>query len=393
MDRTLPPLRLAGATVLRDGTMQDRTVAIAGGRIDAGPFPAVDLTGYYILPGIIDLHGDAFERHIAPRPNAPFPLDMGLLGVDQDAAANGVTTAWLAQSWSWEGGQRSPEFALEIMRALCAYRTRALTDLRIQIRYETHELESAERLLAAVRQFAIDYVIFNNHLDEAIATYSNRPHDLELWAKRGGRTGAEMMAAVMAAKHRAQEVPRNLCLLAEAFDSLGITYGSHDDPDGETRETYAMMGARVCEFPTTMSAAKMAHAVGDPVLMGAPNMVRGGSQAGNVAALSVIRAGKCTALVSDYHYPALARAAFTLVDQGLRDLPQAWAMISAAPAQIMRLADRGVIAPGKRADLVIIDKVTRNVECTIVAGRIAYLSGAAAHRFVAMGQPLQLAAE
>ena len=80
MDRTLPPLRLAGATVLRDGTMQDRTVAIAGGRIDAGPFPAVDLTGYYILPGIIDLHGDAFERHIAPRPNAPFPLDMGLLG-------------------------------------------------------------------------------------------------------------------------------------------------------------------------------------------------------------------------------------------------------------------------------------------------------------------------
>jgi alpha-D-ribose 1-methylphosphonate 5-triphosphate diphosphatase len=393
MDRTLPPLRLTGATVLRDGMMQDRTVAIAGGRIDAGPFQAVDLTGYYILPGIIDLHGDAFERHIAPRPSAPFPLDMGLLGVDQDAAANGVTTAWLAQSWSWEGGQRSPEFAIDIMQALAAYKPRALTDLRIQIRYETHALDSAERLLAAVRQFGIDYVIFNNHLDEALATYANRPHDLELWAKRAGRSGAEMMASVMAAKHRAQEVPRNLCLLAEAFDTLGVTYGSHDDPDGETRETYAMMGARVCEFPITLSAAKVAHAVGDPVLMGAPNVVRGGSQAGNIAALAVIRAGKCTALVSDYHYPALARAAFALVDQGLRDLPQAWAMISAAPAQIMRLTDRGVIGPGKRADLVVIDKATRRVECTIVAGRIAYLSGAAAHRFVTMGQPLQLAAE
>jgi alpha-D-ribose 1-methylphosphonate 5-triphosphate diphosphatase len=393
MDRTLPPLRLTGATVLRDGMMQDRTVAIAGGRIDAGPFPAVDLTGYYILPGIIDLHGDAFERHIAPRPSAPFPLDMGLLGVDQDAAANGVTTAWLAQSWSWEGGQRSPEFAIDIMQALAVYKSRALTDLRIQIRYETHALDSAERLLAAVRQFGIDYVIFNNHLDEALATYANRPHDLELWAKRAGRSGAEMMASVMAAKHRAQEVPRNLCLLAEAFDTLGVTYGSHDDPDGETRETYAMMGARVCEFPITLSAAKVAHAVGDPVLMGAPNVVRGGSQAGNIAALAVIRAGKCTALVSDYHYPALARAAFALVDQGLRDLPQAWAMISAAPAQIMRLTDRGVIGPGKRADLVVIDKATRRVECTIVAGRIAYLSGAAAHRFVTMGQPLQLAAE
>lgn len=98
MDRTLPPLRLTGATILRDGLLQDRTVTIAAGRIASGPYPAVDLSGYYILPGIIDLHGDAFERHIAPRPSAPFPLAMGLRSVDQDAAANGVTTAWLAQS-------------------------------------------------------------------------------------------------------------------------------------------------------------------------------------------------------------------------------------------------------------------------------------------------------
>ncbi len=393
MTRSLPPLRLTGATILRDGVMQDRTVAIAAGRIDAGPFPAVDLTGYYILPGIIDLHGDAFERHIAPRPSAPFPLDMGLLGVDKDAAANGVTTAWLAQSWSWEGGQRSPEFALDLMAALADYAPRALTDLRIQVRFETHEIDSADRLLAAVRAFGIDYVIFNNHLDEAIATYASRPHEIELWAKRGGRTAAEMMAVVMAARDRAAEVPRKLCQLAEAFDLMGVTYGSHDDPDGETRETYAMIGARICEFPTSLSAAKVAKAVGDPVLMGAPNVVRGGSQAGNISAISVIKAGKCNALVSDYHYPALARAAFALVDQGVRDLPQAWAMISTMPAQIMRLSDRGEIAPGKRADLVIIDKVTRHVECTISRGRITYLSGSAAHRFVMTEQVMQVAAE
>ena len=393
MDRPLPPLRLTGATVLRDGVMQNRTVAIAAGRIDAGPFPAVDLSGYYILPGIIDLHGDAFERHIAPRPSAPFPLDMGLLGVDRDAAANGVTTAWLAQSWSWEGGQRSPEFAMDLMAALANYAPRALTDLRIQVRYETHEVDSADRLLAAVRSFGIDYVIFNNHLDEAVATYASRPHEIELWAKRGGRSAAEMMAVVIAARDRSSEVPRTLCQLAEAFDTLGVIYGSHDDPDGETRETYAMMGARVCEFPTTLSAAKVAKAVGDPVLMGAPNVVRGGSQAGNISAMSVIKAGKCTALVSDYHYPSLSRAAFALVDQGVRDLPQAWAMISSMPAQIMRLSDRGDIAPGKRADLVVIDKVTRHVECTISRGRITYLSGAAAHRFVNPDLTLQVAAE
>lgn len=154
-----------------------------------------------------------------------------------------------------------------------------------------------------------------------------------------------------------------------------------------------MLGARICEFPTTLSAAKVAKAVGDPVLMGAQNVVRGGSQAGNIAAISVIKAGKCSALVSDYHYPALARAAFVLVDQGVRDLPQAWAMISSVPAQIMRLSDRGEIAPGKRADLVIIDKISRHVECTISRGRITYLSGAAAHRFVNPEQAMQVAAE
>lgn len=293
----------------------------------------------------------------------------------------------------WEGGQRGPDFALDLMQALTDYRPRALTDLRIQVRYETHELDNTDRLLAAIARFGIDYVIFNNHLDEALETAAHRPHDIDGWAKRAGRTSAAMLATVQQARARSAEVPRSLCQLAEAFDTLGVTYGSHDDPDGETRESFAMLGARVSEFPTTLSAASVANAVGDPVLMGAPNVVRGGSQSGNIAALSVIKAGKCTALVSDYHYPALARAAFTLVDQGVRDLPKAWAMISANPAQIMRLADRGVIAPGKRADLVILDKATRTVECTIVAGRVAYLAGEAAQRFVNLDQPARMAAE
>ena len=104
--------------MLRDGVLQERTVAISGGRIAKGPFPEVDLQGYLILPGIIDLHGDAFERHVAPRPSAPFPVEMGLRGVDRDAAAHGVTTAWLAQSWSWEGGARGADFAERVAAVL-----------------------------------------------------------------------------------------------------------------------------------------------------------------------------------------------------------------------------------------------------------------------------------
>ena len=109
MSRTPLSLRFTGASVLRDGEMQDRSLVIQNGYISKGPLPEVNLAGYYLLPGIVDLHGDAFERHIAPRPSAPFPMETGLRATDRDAAANGVTTAYLAQSWSWEGGPRGPK--------------------------------------------------------------------------------------------------------------------------------------------------------------------------------------------------------------------------------------------------------------------------------------------
>jgi len=393
MTAVLPALRLTGAEILRDGEMQRRSVALAEGRITRGPLPEVDLSGYLILPGIVDLHGDAFERHIAPRPSAPFPLETGLRATDRDAAANGVTTAWMAQSWSWEGGFRGPDMALRLMQALAEYRPRALTDLRIQIRCETHTPETAHRLLDAVRDHGIDYVVFNNHLDEGLALSASRPAEFAGWAMRNGLTAEELLDLIRAARARAREVPRHLCRLAEAFDALGVSYGSHDDPDGETRETFSMIGAKICEFPTSRSAAALARAVGDPVLMGAPNVVRGGSQAGNIRALDLIRDGLCDALVSDYYYPALAQAAFRLVDEDILPLPAAWAMISERPAEILRLPDRGRLDPGRRADLVVIHAETRAIEATIAGGRITHLAGEAARRFFAGETRRAIAAE
>jgi alpha-D-ribose 1-methylphosphonate 5-triphosphate diphosphatase len=96
MPLPLPPLRLTGAQVLRDGEMQRRSVALADGRLTRGPLPEVDMTGYLILPGIVDLHGDGFERQIYPRPSANFPLASGLASADREAAAHGVTTSYLA---------------------------------------------------------------------------------------------------------------------------------------------------------------------------------------------------------------------------------------------------------------------------------------------------------
>ncbi|MBN2907036.1 MAG: alpha-D-ribose 1-methylphosphonate 5-triphosphate diphosphatase [Rhodobacteraceae bacterium] len=393
MPQFLQPLRFTGATILRDGEMQKRSLAIAEGRITRGRLPEVDLTGYLILPGIIDLHGDAFERHIAPRPTAPFEMAMGLAATDRDAAANGVTTAWLAQSWSWEGGHRGPDHAEALLDALADHAPRTLTDLRVQIRCETHMVDTGPRLIAAVRRHGVNYVVFNNHLDEAAEMARTRPARLHHWAEQAGRTPQEHLALVTAARARSPEVPRHLCRLADAFDEMGVIYGSHDDPDGETRERFSMIGARIAEFPTTRRAAAAAKAMNDPVLMGAPNVVRGGSQSGGVSATQLIAQGLCDALVSDYYYPALSHAAWRLVDLGLKTLPQAWAMISETPAAILRLPDRGRLDVGRRADLCVLNARTRAVEMTIAGGRLSYLAGEAAHRFAQRIHALDMAAE
>lgn len=393
MSPTLPPLRFTGAHILRDGEMQQRSLAIRNGRITKGPLPEVDLSGYLILPGIIDLHGDAFERHMAPRPSAPFDFMTGLSGTDREAAANGVTTAWLAQSWSWEGGHRGPDYAEQLLAALTAYRKQALIDLRVQIRCETHMVDTGERMLAAIRTHGIDYVVFNDHLDEVLDHAGTASAALYHWAKTAGRSIEDHIAAARSAHARKADVPRHLCRLADAFDKLGVIYGSHDDPDGETRERYSMIGARIAEFPTTRRAAAAAKAMNDPVLMGAPNLVRGGSQSGNVAAEDLIRQGLCDALVSDYFYPALTRAVWRLVDGGVMTLPKAWAMISQKPAEILRLTDRGRLDIGKRADLTVVNAQTRLVEMTISDGRLAYLTGAAAQRMMFHNPEMKFAAE
>jgi alpha-D-ribose 1-methylphosphonate 5-triphosphate diphosphatase len=279
------------------------------------------------------------------------------------------------------------------MRDLAAYRPRALTDLRIQLRCETYTVDTAKQLTAAVREYGIDYVVFNDHLGEALDMIKSDPEGLSVWGKRGGRDLAAFIRLLQETKTLSARVPRYLCTLAAAFDELGVKYGSHDDHDAATRDYYGMIGAKFCEFPTRHAPASVAKANGDPVLMGAPNVVRGGSQSGNIAATDLIRAGLCDALVSDYHYPSLANAAFTLVDKGILPLGRAWEMISKNPARIMGLDDRGVIALGKRADLVICNAQTREIEGTLAAGRWSHLCGDLADRISAAPARLAHAAE
>jgi len=383
----LPPLRMTGADILRDGELQRRSIAIAEGRITRGPLPEVDLSGYLILPGIIDLHSTGVERHLAAG------LREALSAADREAAAQGVTTAFLAQGWSWEGGCRGPDQAEALLAALDNYRPRALTDLRVQIRAETHLVGEGARLLAAVRRHRVGYVVFTDQLETGFQTQRGSGAKFALWARDLGVTPDALLARMQAARAQARAVPRHLCTLAEGFDALGVCYGSHDDPDGETRELYSMIGARIAEFPSCRQAAAAAHAMMNPVVIGAPNVLREAGQAGAVAARDLIAAGLCDALASDDRVAALPLAVWALVDLGILTLPRAWALVSANPAEILRMPDRGRLDPGKRADLVVVNAQTRAIEATISGGRLSFLTGGVARRFKAQPQAMQVAAE
>jgi len=378
----LPDLRLTGALALIDGALHDTAIGVAQGCIDDRRAPEIDLSGYWLLPGIVDLHGDGFERHLRPRPTATFEPRRALLNADAELAANGVTTAWFAQSWSWEGGSRSPETAERLMQAVGGMTTGFCADIRVQIRFETHMLDDHARLVAALRRYNVDYLVFNNHLPEAAHLADTRPDRFALWAAHNSHTPASLLAIVRAARARDAEVPQALARLAGQLRAARVRMGSHDDGTAETRAFYRGIGAAICEFPTSAAAARAARGAGEPVLMGAPNIVRGGSQAGNIAAQALIVEGLCDALVSDYYAPALAQAVWRLADERVLPFPDAWALVSGAPARIFGLDDRGSLAPGRRADIVVMNPATRRIEATIAAGRVAWLTGEAAARFV-----------
>ncbi|WP_127900327.1 alkylphosphonate utilization protein [Solirhodobacter olei] len=378
----LPPLRLTGATILRDGEMQRRSLGLADGRIAPGPFPEVDLGGFLLMPGIVDLCFDAPAGGSAA-------LSRALQAAGRTAAAAGITTGFLAQGWSWEGGPRAPARAAAVGAELARTRQSLAADLRLRLDCETHLTDSGAALLSMIEAAGGGYVVFRDTAERAEEAWHADPAGFALRAWAAGRTPEEHLAAAAAARGRAREVPRHLCRLAEAFDRLGLVYGSHGDADGETREGFAMIGARVADCPATRKAAAAAHAMMNPVLLPADGI----AGPGECPRRDLIRQGLCDALVSAGRPGALAEAAFALVEQGILTLPRAWALISARPAEILRMPDRGALTPGLRSDVVAVNAESRAVEAVIAGGRLTHLAGEAARRFQNQPRALAVAAE
>lgn len=377
-------LTFTGAEVLRpDGLTRD-ALSLADGLIQPSAHGRrIDLSGFLILPGIIDLHGDGFERHVAPRRGAMSQMDEGLLASEAELAANGITTGYLAQFWSWEGGLRGPEFADKVFRAIARVRGTVPTDLRAQLRFEIHLLEDCARLPELMQDWQVDYIVFNDHLPHDRLSQGRKPPRLTGQALKAARNPDDHFAYLLDLHSKRAEVPGAMDRLTSALSGRAVLMGSHDDGDAETRASWRSRGARISEFPETIMAAQAAKDAGDHVIMGSPNLVRGGSHKGNVSALDVVRAGLCDALASDYHYPSPRRAALGLIrDHGL-SWAEGWGLVSAGPARVMGLSDRGELVPGKRADLVILDAQTHQVAATVAGGQVSYMSGPVAERWIA----------
>ncbi|WP_297781456.1 alpha-D-ribose 1-methylphosphonate 5-triphosphate diphosphatase [uncultured Roseovarius sp.] len=374
---------LRGAQVLRPDGLEDGDLSLSDGLVtDAPEGREIDLSGYMVLPGLVDVHGDGFERHLAPRRGAMKDLAQGMIATEAELAANGITTAVLAQFYSWEGGMRGAEFADRVFDALGEVRGRVDTDLLAQLRFEMSLLEDYDAVLEMVARHGIGYVVFNDHLPHAALAAGKRPQGLTGQALRIGRNPEKHLEFIQGLHDRITEVGPALERLSAGLRAQSVRLGSHDDGTAEARRVARARGMTIAEFPETVEAAEEARAGGDSVIMGAPNLVRGGSHKGNVSAVDLVAMGLVDALASDYHYPSLKRAAFFLADGGVCDLATAWRLVSRGPAEVLGLEDRGVLQAGLRADLVVIEPETRRVMATLAGGRVSYMAGEVARRFV-----------
>ncbi|MCF6432209.1 alpha-D-ribose 1-methylphosphonate 5-triphosphate diphosphatase [Leisingera sp. MMG026] len=378
-------LTLQGGDVLRPGGLErGGEIAIAGGLVsETASGRAADLTGYLVLPGIVDLHGDGFERHLAPRRGAMKQMAEGVVAAEAELAANGITTAVLAQFYSWEGGLRGPEFAGQVFEGIKTVRSSVVTDLLPQLRFEIHMLEDYAGLAAKVAEWQVPYVVLNDHLPHERLAQGKKPPRLTGQALKAGRNPDVHWQMLKDMHARRAEVPGRLDALCRELTVLDVRLGSHDDQTAEDRAVWRGRGARIAEFPETLEAAEAARDAGDPVILGSPNVVRGGSHKGNASAVELIAMGLCDALASDYHYPSPRRAALMLERSGLMDLSGAWRLVSDGPAQVLGLTDRGRLETGKRADIVVLNKETQRVAATLSGGRVSYMSGDVAARFLA----------
>lgn len=376
---TIPDLLIDNVNVLTsDGWLESTRVQLSGGRILAIGADApehcqyrIDGRGGYLLPGMIDLHGDAFERHITPRTGTLFPLDLALSANDASLVTNGITTFFYSITDGFEPGPRSRQTVRELLETLEALAPRFRCQARVHIRHEQVNTDDHEELVSWLENGRVHLLSLNDHLppmdnERKIERY------LDGLRRRVSMTAEETQAFLQGLQERRGPGADQVRELARIAHQAGVSLASHDDMGPEDVALNIELDTAIAEFPMDAETARASRDAGISVLMGAPNLVRGGSHVGAISVREAIGQGLVDILCSDYHYPSLFRAPFLAVEQGLLSLPEAWKLVSENPARAAGMGEhKGRIAPGYDADLLLLDELDGlpvSLRATIVAG-------------------------
>jgi alpha-D-ribose 1-methylphosphonate 5-triphosphate diphosphatase len=339
-----------GSVVIRDGLIAE---------IDGSPCRtanAIDLDGDHLLPGLVELHTDNMEKHFAPRPGVQWPSLPAVMAHDTQIAAAGITTVFDSLSLGDVRGESDRvKNRARMVEAICAASERRMTRVehRLHLRCEVAPDDAVDAVDRWIDLPLVGLLSINDHTpgqrqfldaDKLKQYYMGKLAMTEPQFESFHVRALELHAR-NAARHRRE-------IVARARDRA-LPLASHDDATRAHVAEAVQNGMTIAEFPTTREAAEASREAGLAVLVGAPNLVLGGSHSGNIAAIDLVRDGQADILSSDYVPASLMESVFTLPQASVGiSLPQAVRLASLTPARAVGLEDRGEIAPGQRADLV-----------------------------------------
>lgn len=356
-------LLLCNARIVTADAVIDGALAASEGRIvevrpATGSLPgSLDCEGDWLLPGLVELHTDNLERQFSPRIGVRWPAAAAMLTHDAQIAAAGITTVGDAVCVGYHGGKSERldylNLSIDVLRRAMA--ARALkADHFLHLRLELADPHMIDLFEPLMGEPSVRLISFMDH------TPGQRQYrDLGRFrALHSGRSEAELDELVaQRIRQQREHTGRQRETVLRLIAGHPAVRASHDDTTPEHVEEAVACGCRIAEFPTTLVAAESARAIGLSIVMGAPNLVLGGSHSGNVPAADLVERGLLDVLSSDYVPASLLHAAF-LLHQGFGiAMPEAIAPVTRAPADLIGLADRGRLAPGLRADLIRVREV------------------------------------
>jgi alpha-D-ribose 1-methylphosphonate 5-triphosphate diphosphatase len=360
---TTSKIAIQGVKILTSrGWIEDGTALIEDGifssinqcQVPHG-FEIVNGQGLQMLPGIIDLHGDAFERMICPRPGINIPLSIAMVENDRNLLASGITTFYCSITDSYEPGLRSRQTASHIIEFILGTGREFLkSNHRIHIRHEEANVLGHDELCEWLETGRIDILSINDHLPST-PEEKRWYRYLNSIKQRTSLSLEEITQLVMQVREKRHKGDEQIETLIKIARERNIPLASHDDDTPEKVALSQKRGVAIAEFPANVELATQSQAYGASVLMGSPNLVRGGSHLGLMSVATGIKSQVIDCLCSDYHYPSLFYSPFKIAEEGLMSFEQAWSLVSSKPAAAAGIGHRkGQIAPGLDADFLLI---------------------------------------